>query len=62
MNLTFLGTACMQPTKERSHPSILLSYKSENILFDCGEGTQRQIKIAGIKPAKITKLLIACTE
>ena len=27
--------------------------------MDCGEGTQRQLKIAGIKPAKITKLLIS---
>ncbi len=27
--------------------------------MDCGEGTQRQLKIAGIKPCKITKLLIS---
>ncbi len=59
MIITFLGTACMQPTKERSHPAVLLTHKSENVLFDCGEGTQRQLKIAGIKPAKITKLLIS---
>ncbi len=59
MQITFLGTACMQPTKERSHPAILISYGSENILMDCGEGTQRQLKIAGIKPAKITRLLIS---
>ena len=45
MNITFLGTACMQPTKERNHPAILLSYKSENILMDCGEGTQISLKI-----------------
>ncbi len=35
------------------------TYKGENILFDCGEGTQRQLKIAGIKPTKITKILIS---
>lgn len=59
MIITFLGTACMQPTKDRNHPGILLSYKAENILMDCGEGIQRQLRIAGIKASKITKLLIS---
>jgi ribonuclease Z len=49
----------MVPTKERNHSSFFLSYKSEGILFDCGEGTQRQLKIAGIKPPKVTKILIS---
>lgn len=59
MEIVFLGTSCTQPTKKRSHPAVLLIYKGEHILFDCGEGTQRQLKIAGIKPSKITKLLIS---
>jgi len=59
MEITFLGTACMQPTKERNHPAVLLSYGSEGILFDCGEGTQRQLKICGLKPTKVTKILIS---
>jgi len=49
----------MQPTKARNHSGILLSYKAENILLDCGEGIQRQMRLAGIKPAKITRLLIS---
>jgi len=56
--ITFLGTGCMQPTKTRNHAGVLLSYKKENILFDCGEGIQRQMRIAGVKPAKITRLCI----
>jgi len=48
----------MIPTKERNHSSILISYKNHGILVDCGEGTQRQLRIAGIKPSRITKLLI----
>ena len=56
--VTFLGTGCMQPTKLRNHAGILLSFGNENILFDCGEGIQRQMRIAGIKPAKITRLCI----
>ncbi len=56
--ITFLGTGCMQPTKQRNHAAVLLNYKKENILFDCGEGTQRQMRIAGVKPSKITRLCI----
>ena len=59
IEIIFLGTSCMQPTKERNHPSFLLKYKTENILFDCGENVQRQMRITGIKPAKITRLLIS---
>src|SRR3989344_501860 len=58
INIIFLGTSAMIPTKERNHNSILISYKDQGILIDCGEGTQRQLRIAGIKPSKITKLLI----
>jgi len=59
MQIQFLGTGCMMPTKKRNLASVLLSFKSENILFDVGEGTQRQLKIAGIKPSRITKILIS---
>ncbi|MDP3697967.1 MAG: ribonuclease Z [Nanoarchaeota archaeon] len=58
VEITFLGTGCMQPTKTRNHAGVLLSYKKEHILFDCGEGIQRQMRIAGVKPAKITRLCI----
>jgi len=59
MEIIFLGTSAMVPTKERNHSSVLVSYGTEGILVDCGEGTQRQIKIAGIKPSKVTKVLIS---
>lgn len=59
MQIQFLGTGCMMPTKTRNLAGVLLSYKAENILFDVGEGTQRQLKIAGIKPGKVTKILIS---
>ncbi|MBW2996121.1 ribonuclease Z [Candidatus Woesearchaeota archaeon] len=59
MQLIFLGTSCAKPTKERNHSAIFLSYGSDGILFDCGEGTQRQLTIAGIKPPKISKVLIS---
>src|SRR3989344_7740762 len=58
MELIFLGTSCMQPTKQRNHPGVLLIYKGEGLLFDCGEGIQRQLRCAGIKPTVITKIFI----
>lgn len=58
MELLFLGTSSMVPTKERNQSGILLSHKTEAVLIDCGEGTQRQLKIAGVPLTKITKILI----
>jgi len=59
MEITFLGTSAMVPTKERNHSAIFISYNNEGILLDCGEGTQRQFKIAGISPTKITRIFIS---
>ena len=59
MEILFLGTSSMVPTKERNQSGILVSHGSETILVDCGEGMQRQLKIAGVKLIKITKILIS---
>lgn len=58
ITITFLGTANAIPTTKRNHTAMLLSYKNENILIDCGEGTQRQFKIAHLSPNKLSKILI----
>ena len=42
VQITFLGTAGSWPTKERSASAIALQTEKELVLFDCGEGTQRQ--------------------
>lgn len=44
ITLTFLGTSNAIPTAARNHPAIHLSYNGDNLLIDCGEGTQRQFK------------------
>lgn len=59
MEILFLGTSSMVPTKERNQSGVLISYKNEGILVDCGEGMQRQLKIAGISLTRITKVLIS---
>ena len=58
IKLTFLGTADSIPSAKRNHTAILLTYSGENILVDCGEGTQRQFRKAGLNPCKITRILI----
>lgn len=58
IQMTFLGTGQAVPTANRNHSAILLEYKNENILIDCGEGTQRQFRIAKINPCKLTRILI----
>ncbi len=59
IEITFLGTSSMVPTPKRNHSAIALAYQGELILFDCGEGTQRQLRLAGLKPAKITRVCIS---
>jgi ribonuclease Z len=46
--LTFLGTAASRPTVERGTSSIALTREGETLLFDCGEGTQRQMMRYGV--------------
>jgi len=56
--ITFLGTAQAIPTAKRNHTAVLLQHGGENILFDCGEGTQRQFRQAKINPCKLTRLVL----
>jgi ribonuclease Z len=59
MKVIFLGTSSMVPTANRNHSGVFLRYEGENILVDCGEGIQRQFKVAKLNALKITKILIS---
>jgi ribonuclease Z len=48
LKLTFLGTGAACPTVERNVASIALARDGETMLFDCGEGTQRQMMRYGV--------------
>ncbi|WP_101295136.1 ribonuclease Z [Halegenticoccus soli] len=43
MRVTFLGTSGAVPTTERAPSAILVNREGQRLLFDCGEGTQRQM-------------------
>lgn len=62
IEITFLGTVSGIPSKDRNHPAITLEYYEEEkdtLLFDCGEGTQKQLMISGISFMKIDKIFIS---
>ena len=44
LTVTFLGTGGSVPTARRSTASVLISRGGERLMFDCGEGTQRQLQ------------------
>jgi ribonuclease Z len=48
LTLRFLGTAASRPTIERNVVSLAVVREGETFLFDCGEGTQRQMMRYGI--------------
>jgi ribonuclease Z len=56
--LIVLGTASQVPTRHRNHNGYFLRWDDEGLLFDPGEGTQRQMIHAGVTASQITKLLI----
>ncbi|MGV8142379.1 MAG: ribonuclease Z [Candidatus Pacearchaeota archaeon] len=58
MQVVCLGTSSTIPTAKRNHSGFLIKTQKENILVDCGEGIQRQFRIAEENPAKLTKILI----
>ncbi|MGD2046174.1 MAG: ribonuclease Z, partial [Gemmatimonadota bacterium] len=43
IRLTFLGTAAARPTVGRNVSGLAVQREGELFLFDCGEGTQRQM-------------------
>ena len=48
LTLTFLGTGAACPSVERNVSGLALSREGETLLFDCGEGTQRQMMRYGV--------------
>jgi len=53
-----LGTASQLPTRDRAHNSHALRWDDQLILFDPGEGTQRQCTLAGVSIARATAVCI----
>jgi ribonuclease Z len=54
--LVVLGTASQAPTRHRNHNGYVLRWDAEGLLFDPGEGTQRQMLFAGVTASQITRI------
>src|SRR5207253_235115 len=48
LSVTFLGTSAARPTVERNVSAVALVREGETLLFECGEGTQRQMMRYGV--------------
>src|SRR5688572_4225650 len=48
LSITFLGTAASTPTVDRNVSGLAVQREGETLLFDCGEGTQRQMMRYGV--------------
>ncbi|MCU1433931.1 MAG: ribonuclease [Pseudarthrobacter sp.] len=53
-----LGTASQVPTRTRNHNGYVLRWDGEGLLFDPGEGTQRQMIHAGVPATQITRICL----
>lgn len=58
-DITILGCSSQQPTRFRNHGAYLFRWNEEGLLFDPGEGTQRQFIFANIAPTTITRIFVS---
>lgn len=58
-DLVILGCSSQQPTRLRNHGAYLFRWNNEGLLFDPGEGTQRQFIFANVAPTCVTRIFIS---
>jgi ribonuclease Z len=57
-DLVVLGTASQAPTRYRNHNGYLLRWDGYGVLFDPGEGTQRQMLLAGVPASAVHRICV----
>ncbi|KPK32237.1 MAG: ribonuclease Z [Chlamydiae bacterium SM23_39] len=58
-DVVILGCSSQQPTRMRNHGAYLVRWNEEGLLFDPGEGTQRQFIFANISPTCVTRIFVS---
>jgi ribonuclease Z len=58
-DLIILGSSSQQPTRFRNHGAYLFRWNDEGLLFDPGEGTQRQFIFANVAPPVTTRIFVS---
>ena len=59
MKLVVLGTSCSNPTVERNLTAIALQFEGNWFLFDCPEGTQRQMMQCGVSYMRVHSIFLS---
>jgi ribonuclease Z len=59
MKIVFLGTGGTYPSKTRNVTSVVVQLPGEVVMFDCGEGTQRQLMRSSVSFMKIKKMFVS---
>ncbi|MDR3074632.1 MAG: ribonuclease Z [Candidatus Methanoplasma sp.] len=58
LDILFLGTGASIPSRDRGMPSVAVRCGTEIVLFDCGEGTQRQMMTSPFSFMKVKGIFI----
>lgn len=58
-DIVILGCSSQQPTRRRNHGAYLFRWNDQGLLFDPGEGTQRQFIFAGVAPTVVSHIFIS---
>lgn len=58
-DIIILGCSSQQPTRFRNHGAYLVRWNDEGLLFDPGEGTQRQFIFANVAPPVVSRIFIS---
>src|ERR1041384_7656946 len=59
LDLIFLGTSGSVPTAQRAPSALLIRRGGERMLFDCGEGTQRQLLCSTIGLPELPEVFVS---
>ncbi|MDD5147928.1 MAG: ribonuclease Z [Candidatus ainarchaeum sp.] len=59
MKIVFLGTSCSNPTVERNLSATAIQFGGKWFLFDCPEGTQRQMMQSGVSYMKVQAIFFS---
>jgi len=57
--LIILGCSSQQPTRHRNQGAYFFRFRDVGLLFDPGEGTQRQFIFANVKPTAVTHIFVS---
>src|SRR5438309_6219960 len=58
LDVVFLGTAGSMPTAQRAPAALLVRRGGDRLLFDCGEGTQRQLLRSSVGLVELGEIFV----